>query len=64
MFGPYGNVPLNATSGGGAGINSGLPLPDRSFYIDIHHLQKQPVSVCRYMANGSITIQFVHEVNC
>ena len=64
MFGPYGNVPLNATGGGGAGINSGLPPPDRSFHTDIHHLQQQSVSVCSYMANCSVTIQLVHEVNC
>ena len=64
MFGPYGNVSLNAASGGGVGINSGLPPPDHSFHTDIHHLQQQSVSVCRYMASRSITIQFMREVNC
>ena len=48
MSHPYVNIPLNASSGGGAGISSGLPPPDhsmseRSFRTDIHQLQ-QPVS--------------------
>ena len=47
MFGPYGNVPLNAaTGGGGAGMHTGQPQPDlnssrRSAYTEF----QQPVSV-------------------
>ena len=49
MYGAYGNVPLNASGGGGAGISSGLPPPDRSLHdrpihTDVHQLQQHPVS--------------------
>ena len=60
----YVNVPLNASSEGGAGISSDLPPPDRSmsdrlFCTDIHQLQ-QPVSVHRSMFSYNIELQYVY----